>query len=133
LSAWHAVAIVAAGVGAGIANAIVGSGTLITFPTLLAFGYGPVTANVSNTVGLVFGNVTSMIGYRPEMAGQRARGLRLGLASMLGATGGAILLLALPACRRSSGSACSRSSPARMSRSGSRRATVRRRLRAAAC
>jgi uncharacterized protein len=56
-----------------------------------------VTANVSNTVGLVFGNVTSMIGYRPEMEGQRARGLRLGLASMLGATGGAILLLALPA------------------------------------
>jgi uncharacterized protein len=94
---WHAVAIVAAGVGAGIANAIVGSGTLITFPTLLAFGYAPVTANVSNTVGLVFGNVTSMIGYRPEMAGQRARALRLGLASMLGATAGAVLLLVLPA------------------------------------
>jgi uncharacterized membrane protein YfcA len=84
-------------VGAGIANAIVGSGTLITFPTLLAFGYAPVTANVSNTVGLVFGNVTSMIGYRPEMEGQRQRAIRLGIASMLGATGGAILLLALPA------------------------------------
>jgi uncharacterized protein len=97
LTTWHAVAIVAAGVGAGIANAIVGSGTLITFPTLLAFGYAPVTANVSNTVGLVFGNVTSMIGYRPEMEGQRARAIRLGIASMLGAIGGAILLLALPA------------------------------------
>jgi uncharacterized membrane protein YfcA len=56
-----------------------------------------VTANVSNTVGLVFGNVTSMIGYRPEMAGQRARAIRLGTASMIGAVGGAILLLALPA------------------------------------
>jgi uncharacterized membrane protein YfcA len=45
----------------------------------------------------VFGNVTSMIGYRPEMAGQRARGIRLGGASMLGAIAGAVLLLALPA------------------------------------
>jgi uncharacterized protein len=84
-------------VGAGIANAIVGSGTLITFPTLLAFGYAPVTANVSNTLGLVPGNITSMIGYRPELAGQRERALRLGLASTLGAIAGAILLLVLPA------------------------------------
>src|SRR5581483_11645678 len=97
VSAFHAILIVGAGVGAGIANAIVGSGTLITFPTLLAFGYAPVTANVSNTLGLVPGNITSMIGYRPEMAGQRDRGIRLGLASMLGAAAGAILLLVLPA------------------------------------
>ncbi len=90
-------AIVGAGVGAGIANAIVGSGTLITFPTLLAFGYAPVTANVTNTMGLVPGNITSMIGYRPEMAGQRDRAFRLGFASIIGATGGAILLLVLPA------------------------------------
>lgn len=67
------------------------------FPTLLAFGYGPVTANVTNTLGLVPGNITSMIGYRPEMAGQGNRALRLGLASVVGATGGAILLLVLPA------------------------------------
>jgi uncharacterized membrane protein YfcA len=56
-----------------------------------------VTANVTNTLGLVPGNITSMIGYRPEMAGQRHRALRLGLASIIGATGGAILLLVLPA------------------------------------
>ena len=55
------------------------------------------TANVSNTVGLVPGNVASMIGWRPEMRGQRQRALRLGLASVIGATGGAILLLVLPA------------------------------------
>ena len=90
-------AIVGAGIGAGIANAIVGSGTLITFPTLLAFGYAPVTANVTNTMGLVPGNLTSMWGYRPEMAGQRARAIRLGIASLIGATAGAILLLVLPA------------------------------------
>ena len=64
---------------------------------MLAFGYAPVTANVSNTIGLVPGNITSMIGYRPELAGQRARVRRLGLASMIGATAGAILLLVLPA------------------------------------
>src|SRR4051812_50030213 len=97
VTTWHAVAIVAAGVGAGIANAIVGSGTLITFPTLLAFGYSPVTANVSNTTGLVPGNVTSMIGFRPELEGQRGRAIRLGIASLAGATLGAILPLVLPA------------------------------------
>jgi len=56
-----------------------------------------VTANVTNTLGLVPGNVTSMLGYRPEMSGQRHRALRLGLASVAGATVGAILLLVLPA------------------------------------
>lgn len=55
------------------------------------------TANVTNTIGLVPGNITSMIGYRPEMAGQRERALRLGLASTIGAVAGAILLLVLPA------------------------------------
>jgi uncharacterized membrane protein YfcA len=97
LTLWEAVAIVGAGVGAGIANAIVGSGTLITFPTLLAFGYAPVTANVTNTTGLVPGNIASMIGFRPELEGQRERAIRLGAASLAGATLGAVLLLVLPA------------------------------------
>ena len=57
MSAWHAGAILAAGVAAGAINAVVGSGTLITFPVLLGFGYPPVTANVSNTIGLVPGSV----------------------------------------------------------------------------
>jgi uncharacterized membrane protein YfcA len=91
------VAIVGAGIGAGIANAIVGSGTLITFPTLLAFGYAPVTANVSNTIGLVPGSVSGAIGYRRELAGQRGRALRFGVASLLGGVTGAVLLLVLPA------------------------------------
>jgi uncharacterized membrane protein YfcA len=97
LSLAEAAAIVGAGVGAGIANAIVGSGTLITFPTLLAFGYPPVTANVTNTTGLVPGNIASMIGFRPELEGQRERAVRLGAASLAGAVLGAILLLVLPA------------------------------------
>lgn len=90
-------AILLAGVGAGTINAVVGSGTLITFPTLLAIGIPPVTANVSNTVGLVPGSFSGAVGYRRELAGQRPRLLRLGAASVLGGITGAVLLLVLPA------------------------------------
>lgn len=92
----EALAVVVAGLGAGAINAIVGSGTLITFPTLLAVGYPPVLANVSNTVGLVPGSVSGVVGYRRELAGQRSRLLRLGTASLLGGIVGAVLLLTLP-------------------------------------
>jgi len=84
-------------VAAGGINAIVGSGSLITFPTLLAFGVPPVLANVTNNVGLVPGAASGAFGYRRELAGQWRRLLRLGTASALGAAGGAILLLKLPA------------------------------------
>jgi uncharacterized protein len=93
----HALAIFAAGIAAGGINTLVGSGTLITFPILLAFGYAPVTANVSNTVGLVPGSVAGAIGYRRELEGQRARALRFATASTAGGIVGAVLLLSLPA------------------------------------
>jgi uncharacterized protein len=86
-----------AGLGAGAINTLVGSGTLITFPVLLAYGYAPVTANVSNTIGLVPGSVSGAVGYRRELAGQRGRAVRLGCASVLGGLTGAVLLLLLPA------------------------------------
>jgi uncharacterized membrane protein YfcA len=89
-------AIAAAGMAAGAINTLVGSGTLITFPVLLAFGYSPVTANVSNTIGLVPGSVAGAIGYRRELRGQRTRMLRFGLASTVGGITGAVLLLVLP-------------------------------------
>ena len=73
-----------AGVFAGGINTVVGSGTLVTFPVLLAIGYSPVVANVSNTVGLVPGSISGAIGYRAELTGQRQRILRLGSASLLG-------------------------------------------------
>jgi hypothetical protein len=76
---------------------VVGSGTLITFPTLLALGYPPVLANVSNNVGLVPGGFSGIHGYRAELTGQRRRVIRLGTASLLGGLVGAILLLVLPA------------------------------------
>jgi uncharacterized membrane protein YfcA len=96
LSPGEVVAIALAGLSAGAINTLVGSGTLITFPVLLAFGYAPVTANVSNTIGLVPGSVSGAIGYRRELAGQRSRALRLGTMSVLGGLTGAVLLLLLP-------------------------------------
>jgi uncharacterized membrane protein YfcA len=90
-------AVLLAGVAAGTINTVVGSGTLITFPTLLAVGVPPVTANVTNTIGLVPGSVSGAIGYRRELQGQRGRLLRLASASLVGGVGGAVLLLALPA------------------------------------
>jgi uncharacterized membrane protein YfcA len=93
----EAVTIFAAGIVAGTMNTIVGSGTLVTFPTLLGFGYDPVVANVSNTVGLVPGSIAGAIGYRSELSGQRSRTIRLACATALGGLTGAILLLVLPA------------------------------------
>jgi len=84
-------------VAAGGINAIVGSGSLITFPTLIAFGLPPVLANVTNNVGLVPGSASGAYGYRHELAGQRGRLLRLGIGSACGSAAGAILLLKLPA------------------------------------
>jgi uncharacterized membrane protein YfcA len=93
----HALAIFAAGIAAGTINTVVGSGTLITFPVLLGFGYAPVTANVSNTIGLVPGSAAGALGYRRELAGQRSRVARLAIASVGGGIVGAVLLLTLPA------------------------------------
>ncbi|MFE0462538.1 sulfite exporter TauE/SafE family protein [Kitasatospora sp. NPDC058965] len=96
MTPWEGLAVFAAGAGAGTINVIVGSGTLITFPVLLAIGLPPVTANVSNTLGLVPGSVSGAIGYRRELADQRGRLVRLGTASLLGGLLGAVLLTTLP-------------------------------------
>ncbi|TCP54290.1 hypothetical protein EV191_103335 [Tamaricihabitans halophyticus] len=85
-----------AGVLAGGINVVVGSGTLVSFPVLLAVGYPPVIANISNGLGLVPGSVSGAIGYRRELADQWPRVLRLGVGSLLGGITGAVLLLVLP-------------------------------------
>jgi uncharacterized protein len=97
VSFGEVISIALAGLAAGGINTLVGSGTLITFPVLLAFGYAPVTANVSNTIGLVPGSVSGAVGYRRELAGQGGRAVRLGAMSLLGGVTGAVLLLVLPA------------------------------------
>ena len=85
-----------AGVGAGAINAVVGSGTLITFPTLVALGYPPVTSTMSNAVGLVAGSASGTWGYRRELRGQWNRLAWQIPASFVGAGVGAWLLLHLP-------------------------------------
>jgi uncharacterized membrane protein YfcA len=97
VSPLHALAIFLAGIVAGTINTVVGSGTLFTFPVLLAFGYAPVVANVSNTIGLVPGSAAGAVGYRRELAGQGRRTMPLAVASILGGVAGAVLLLSLPA------------------------------------
>ncbi|CAM3919461.1 sulfite exporter TauE/SafE family protein [Janibacter anophelis] len=89
-------AVVLAGVWAGGINTLVGSGTLVTFPVLLALGVPAVTANVSNSIGLVPGGVSGSLGYLPEMKGMGRRVVQLVPMSVLGAITGALLLLWLP-------------------------------------
>src|SRR3954451_3383259 len=86
----------AAGMAAGTVNAVIGSGSLISFPTLLAFGYPSVTANVSNNIGLVPGAFSGAYGYRRELQGQGTRARTLALGSGSGGMVGAVLLLTLP-------------------------------------
>jgi uncharacterized membrane protein YfcA len=89
-------ALLGAGGLAGLINTVVGSGTLITFPTLLALGVPPVIANISNTVGLTPGSLSGALATRGELSGERRRVLGLGAASLLGGIVGALLLLWLP-------------------------------------
>ena len=90
------VAVLLAGTAAGAINAVVGSGSLITFPTLVALGWPPLVANVSNNIGLVPGSFSSVHGYRRELRGQRGRLVRLVPASAVGSLAGSVLLLTLP-------------------------------------
>lgn len=85
-----------AGLWAGTINAVVGSGTLVTFPVLVALGFAPVAATISNAMGLIAGNVAGSWGYRRELAGLKSTLLLLLPASVLGGVTGAALLLHLP-------------------------------------
>jgi uncharacterized membrane protein YfcA len=97
VSAGEAIILVFAGVGGGLSGSIAGLASLISYPALLAFGLPPVTANVTNTVALVFSSTGSIIGSRPELAGQRPRVRQLAAAGIVGGAVGAILLLVTPA------------------------------------
>ena len=95
MTPWGDLAVAGAGLLAGTVNAIVGSGSLVTFPTLVALGFSPLVANVSNTVGLVPGSVSGAFGYRRELEGQGGRVVRLGGFALAGGLlGGGLLLLA---------------------------------------
>lgn len=94
---WDAALLAAAGIAGGLAGSIAGLASVATYPALLFVGLPPVTANVTNTVALVFSGIGSISGSRPELAGQKAwiKGIVPGAA--LGGTAGAVLLLSTPA------------------------------------
>lgn len=96
MNPWVAVAVLSAGIAAGVINTVVGSGSLLTFPVLMAGGYSPLVANMSNTVGLAPGNFSGAYGYRRELTGQRSRIVNLGVTTLFGSIVGAVLLLVLP-------------------------------------
>ncbi len=85
-----------AGVAAGTINTIVGSGSLVTFPTLVVFGYPPLVANMSNNIGLVPGGMSGLYGYRRELVGYGELVRRLIPVALAGGLTGALLLLVLP-------------------------------------
>lgn len=89
--------LVLAGLGGGLSGSIAGLASLISYPALLAIGLAPVTANVTNTVALVFSSTGSVIGSRPDLVGQRSRIRQLAAAGVLGGATGALLLLVTPA------------------------------------
>jgi uncharacterized protein len=96
LTLLRALAITAAGAAAGFMNSIVGSGTLLSFPTLVGVGFDSIAANVANNIGLFPGSTSASYGYRRELQGQRKRLLILSTASAVGALIGAVLLFTLP-------------------------------------
>ena len=96
MSGLEVILVLVAGFGAGAINAVIGSGTLITFPVLLAVGYPPIVANVSNNLGLVPGAAAAAVGYREQLRGSRGRLLRFAPATIAGSIIGSVLLLSLP-------------------------------------
>jgi uncharacterized membrane protein YfcA len=90
-------ALIAAGVAAGVASTVASLASVVSYPVLLAFGLPPVSANVTNTVALVFTGAGAAAGSRQELAGQRGRVARLGLVTAAGGAAGAALLLLSPA------------------------------------
>ena len=82
-----------AGFVAGALNAAAGGGSLVTFPALIAVGYPPLIANVTNNVAVFPGYVTGALGYRAGLRGQGKRILPLAVASALGGLAGVALIL----------------------------------------
>lgn len=95
--AMESLVVVGAGIAAGLINAVAGAGTIVTFPVLVALGYPPVIANVSNTVGLIPASITGALGYRHEVTGHWRSVGYMAIMSLIGGAVGAALLIFLPA------------------------------------
>src|ERR1700733_2154078 len=92
LDAAHLVLVAGAALIAGAVNAVAGGGTLVSFPALLLLGFPALTANVTNTIGLLPGYAGGSVAYRAELNVQRGRVRFLAPISIAGAVVGAILL-----------------------------------------
>jgi uncharacterized protein len=96
MTIYLAGALVAAGVGGGIAASVASVASIVSYPALLALGLPPLAANVTNTMALVFSVPGGMLGSRPELHGQRDRVLRLSAVTAAGGAVGATILLVAP-------------------------------------
>ncbi len=97
MDVYEVALLVAAGVAAGGVNAIAGGGSLITFPSLIGIGLPPVAANVTNSVAVCPGYVSSVLGSRADLAGQGRLVRSVVPTGVLGAVVGCALLLGTPA------------------------------------
>jgi uncharacterized membrane protein YfcA len=93
----EALLLLAAGTLGGIFSTVVSIASLVTYPALLALGVPPLSANMTNTVSLVLTGAGSVLGSKPELAGQGRRVIRLGIVTALGGAAGAVVLLLTPA------------------------------------
>ena len=96
MTVTEGLALVAAGVAAGVISTVVGLASVVSYPALLAIGLPPLAANMTNTVSLLFTGVGAAVGSRPELTGQVTRVRRLGTIAALGGGAGAALLLVTP-------------------------------------
>ena len=96
MTVTEGLALVAAGVAAGVISTVVGLASVVSYPALLAIGLPPLAANMTNTVSLLFTGVGAAVGSRPELTGQVTRVRRLGTIAALGGGAGAALLLITP-------------------------------------
>lgn len=90
------VVLVVVAVVSGIVNAVAGGGSLLLFPALLAAGFSPLAANVTNSVVQSPGYVGLTLGSRPQLRGQRGRVLATAGVAVVGSLIGSLLLLVLP-------------------------------------
>jgi uncharacterized membrane protein YfcA len=96
MTGWHIAVLLVAGLAAGAVNAVAGGGTLLTFPALLSVGLSPVSANVSNTVAVWPGYLSSAVSYRGQWQDRQLL-VRLAVASAIGGVVGTVILLSTPA------------------------------------
>ncbi|GAB3878813.1 hypothetical protein GCM10029964_030070 [Kibdelosporangium lantanae] len=89
-------AVVAMGLAAGVINGIAGAGALVTFPVMIALGLTPLQANVSNSIGVVPGNIAASIGFRRELREQRPLLRRVVPPAVVGSLVGGVVLFLLP-------------------------------------